>query len=650
MSAEGFPRHLRALLTETLPFELPLVFTNEFRYNALVAPPSDAQQKRAWADLRAIPTARSQPYTVPYHYVIRKERAGTTTLSLMHPESQVSVAQFYADYAETLIATCSLSKASLRYPATVARIYTANELDNKATQKTGQVHVEPEQELEQKDVSRAISFFTYRDINLLSKFFDSPAYLALEKRFSKLRTLDVSRCFYNIYTHSVTWAVKSKRFAKENANAHSFEQKFDKLMQKMNYNETNGIVVGPEISRIFAEVIFQRIDTELFAKLAEGPGPLRQGVDYDLRRYVDDYFLYANDVTILDRVQRELETILEEYKLYLNESKINNLERPFVTPLSTARRQVRRAMFDLKASVDDVRNSQDPRDFRRLSQVVKGKTLETRLIIGEHGVGFHNISSWCLSLLQSMIAELFNGASKITDNDEQRLNCFERSLWALFSLVFYIVSLDIRVPTTYALGNLLTVRESEGYRRLLEHSDWIDHVIESELIELATHSHNAFYVKAGCRDAVETLNILIMGSHMFGPSFVNNAEITGIIDDLMKGPPSYFIYISLKFVFLKDKASHASRLEALNAAANQVVVDHRRDLSTFSEKYLLFCDLLSAPDLSADQKRELWKAVLRWEPSNATFGSLAAICGFVDWGGLRLTHSLRRRRLRPVYE
>lgn len=38
-------------------------------------------------------------------------------------------------------------------------------------------------------------------------------------------------------------------------------------MQKSNYNETNGILVGPEFSRWVAEVIFSRIDSELKNKL-----------------------------------------------------------------------------------------------------------------------------------------------------------------------------------------------------------------------------------------------------------------------------------------------------------------------------------------------------------------------------------------------
>jgi len=124
MSGEPFPRKFRALLTETLPFELPLIFTNEFRYLALAQPPSDEKVLKYLSDLRAMPRSKSQQYTVPYDYSIRKDRGGSTTLSVIHPESQVQVARFYDDFAETILAACSLNPASLRRPTSISRIYT----------------------------------------------------------------------------------------------------------------------------------------------------------------------------------------------------------------------------------------------------------------------------------------------------------------------------------------------------------------------------------------------------------------------------------------------------------------------------------------------------------------------------------------------
>src|SRR5689334_21266860 len=125
---------------------------------------------------------------------------------------------------------------------------------------------------------------------------------------------DVSKCFYHIYTHSICWAVKDKYSAKLNATTSSFENDFDKLMQLSNYNETNGIVVGPEISRIFAEIILQQVDLNVLKKLETANLNLKSGVDYEIRRYVDDYFVFSNNSDTLDTVKRICEKELQYYK------------------------------------------------------------------------------------------------------------------------------------------------------------------------------------------------------------------------------------------------------------------------------------------------------------------------------------------------
>src|SRR5690606_30067946 len=72
--------------------------------------------------------------------------------------------------------------------------------------------------------------------------------------------LDISKCFSSIYTHSVGWAIKGSAHSKATKQCQSFGSEFDRLMQRMNHDETNGICVGPEASRIFAEVILSSVD------------------------------------------------------------------------------------------------------------------------------------------------------------------------------------------------------------------------------------------------------------------------------------------------------------------------------------------------------------------------------------------------------
>jgi len=116
-----------------------------------------------------------------------------------------------------------------------------------------------------KEYENLRSFFSYKDYGNIHKFYESPVFHQCEKRFDKLLKLDVSKCFDSIYTHSIAWAIHDKEVVKEalGASKTSFAGKFDSLMQNMNYGETNGILIGPEFSRVFAEMILQAVDRSI---------------------------------------------------------------------------------------------------------------------------------------------------------------------------------------------------------------------------------------------------------------------------------------------------------------------------------------------------------------------------------------------------
>lgn len=182
-------RRMRALLTDTLPYEVPVIFSNELFYASLIRTPASDRVKGMISRLRPALTG----YTQPYQYHIRKERQTWNTLSIVHPLAQVEAAIFIATYAETIVNECNKSPASLRRPAGVALTHTAEKIYEIACPKIGAVQGDAlEGEL---DVSRISSFFVYRDYNLLAKFFDSDAFLDLEKRFSRFQTFDVRKCF-----------------------------------------------------------------------------------------------------------------------------------------------------------------------------------------------------------------------------------------------------------------------------------------------------------------------------------------------------------------------------------------------------------------------------------------------------------------------
>ena len=224
---------MRALLTDTLPYEVPVVFSNDRLYKTLGTAISDPELKQTVDKINYAP----RDYTIPYSFDIRKSRFGFTKLGIIHPLLQVQLARFYTLHSNAILASCSRSDFSLRRPLAVAQRFTDLIIkDDQSSSKSGVVHEAPDQL--DHDISHVVSYFMYERYNLLGKFIESAEFIELEKKFSRLRTLDISKCFFNIYTHSVTWAVKDKCTRSRIETPIRLRPISTDLCRNSNYNET----------------------------------------------------------------------------------------------------------------------------------------------------------------------------------------------------------------------------------------------------------------------------------------------------------------------------------------------------------------------------------------------------------------------------
>ena len=133
--------------------------------------------------------------------------------------------------------------------------------------------------------------------------------------------LDISAFFDSIYTHSIPWAIHGIAVAKKKRNDMSLlGNQLDKCMQAMNYNQTNGILVGNAASRIIAEIILCTIDEAIQKKFPQ----------ITCRRFVDDYYIYTQDSGKVQEIISFIRTNLAQYELSFNENKIQINESPFL--------------------------------------------------------------------------------------------------------------------------------------------------------------------------------------------------------------------------------------------------------------------------------------------------------------------------------
>ncbi|WP_163444903.1 antiviral reverse transcriptase Drt3b [Flavobacterium columnare] len=363
----------RVVLSDILPYEVPPFFSNRHFYNFLVKnkvvineddrtiqfkKDNTGVLRRLIKTLFGIPdnvnfnidtnfdcfkfneTAFEKVFlTIPFKFKITHKDNDYRELTVIHPINQLYLVGFYDKYKNTILYNTKLSRFSLRKPSKVSSLkYYKDNTNKKKKSKNQDIEII---ETTDKEYTSLKTFFSYQKYSNIYEFYESYEYQRAEKRFDNLMKFDVSRCFDSIYTHTLSWALSNKKIVKDNlgTNKDSFGGKFDRVMQQMNYNETNGIVIGPEFSRIFAELILQRIDKNVEKELYQKGYKYKE--DYDVYRYVDDFFVFYNDDKIKSEILNLYKIKLQEYNLFFNDSKTKILPKPIITNITVAKEEIR---------------------------------------------------------------------------------------------------------------------------------------------------------------------------------------------------------------------------------------------------------------------------------------------------------------------
>jgi hypothetical protein len=127
---------------------------------------------------------------------------------------------------------------------------------------------------------------------------------------------DVAKYYSSIYTHVIPWALNGKEAAKKDRNAASssvFANDLDWAIRLGQGNQTKGIPVGPDSSRVVGEVIGSALDRAILEKIG------KNHVGYV--RNIDDFCIGASDLASAEAILHALQESLRAYELELNDDK-----------------------------------------------------------------------------------------------------------------------------------------------------------------------------------------------------------------------------------------------------------------------------------------------------------------------------------------
>ena len=507
----------RVLFSDVLPYECPIIFSNRYLYRFLakylwvgekqkidnITWNTLKQSKRlkekdasAFAALLFGCYEQGEPISdlkhknnalfYPYHFNIAHKANKNRTLSIIHPYNQWQVVDFYEQYKYSILYLCNQSKYSLRKPHKVAQyFYYRDRLHRKLLG-----HQSDRVELFFNEYENLKTYFSYKKYSNIYKFYEDYRYQRAEKKFKHLIKFDLQSCFDSIYTHTISWATAGgadKVKVLPGYHGSWVGDAFDNLMQSVNARETNGIVIGPEFSRIFSEIILQYIDQKVEQELLKEK--LCQKSNYECYRYVDDYFLFYNDEQDRNLFMESLTKWLKEFKLQISPSKTEEFERPFITKVTIAKQRIEHLFSDIFSiplweevesnldveKEDDAEDENSDKDREILDKKfniylpANRVNAQIKAIVRECGIEYRDIANYLLEKMSQRLDAFLNryemGFKKYerlmykenTNKDEVELLAqgIQRKLTSflvsLIDVAFFVFNSNRQVNTTLKL-------------------------------------------------------------------------------------------------------------------------------------------------------------------------------------------------------
>ncbi|ADU31294.1 hypothetical protein Bcell_3046 [Evansella cellulosilytica DSM 2522] len=245
--------------------------------------------------------------------------------------------------------------------------------------------------------------------------------------------------------------IKVNRGNCENRNGNRFSVILDKIMQMSNFGETNGIIVGPEFSRIVAEIVLCRIDKIAYERIEHENIFYKR--DYEIVRSIDDIFIFTNSYHTADVIKNIYIEVCNEYKLKINESKAFVESNPFLKKHICVVKlgRILKEYFDL---------FEEPSSLNKPSVRRETNTFisEVRAIIIEFEKDKHSIVSFILSALENVCKGLISKSfGKIQSNEYKSY-----LLYKFVDLIHYVLTFSLTTQNVIKFSKLIVYITNES--------------------------------------------------------------------------------------------------------------------------------------------------------------------------------------------
>lgn len=652
----------RILLSETSPYDVPIIFTNNWFYQKNK---NKERQNKAIREIIDYAFDRKDlgAMSIPMRYKIRKDDTSYRHMGLIHPAQQINMIEFYKTYSDQILHYCSKSSFSIRRPAKIASSYfIPNKLQESKSLKSNSA----ERLSDEKKFRHSTSYFAYDRHTKLHQFFEDEEFFNLEGKYTDFWSIDISKCFDSIYTHSVTWATKGKFRAKASKAKDTFGSIFDRLMQSANFDETNGIVIGNEVSRIFAEIILQDVDHRVKKDLADKG--IQESDDYDVRRYVDDYFIFASSPEVCQKVLDTLEENLRIYKLFINKQKTKKTQKPFITSITRSKLATSNALselYELLFSTEGDNTVVAQKRIRNTYSIVKSFINKIKTSCHEDKNAYYVMTGYVISALTNKIKDVYNTAPEKLDHKD--FSSSRNAFVIVLKIAFHLFSVNPSFNNSIKLSMLSYMSfsffekcfpEEEKTIKLLINSFIRDFFDSGKCKQSLDRSNNYF--------PIEFSNLLFVARNMGSDYLLNHRQIKIIFD--LEGAKQrrdkfleqeensdYFQLTSLLYYIGNEPEYNRIKDEAIKEINARL--KNLGNLHKDAKLCYLLLDSIACPFIPEKKRKDwsknLYRTIKKQKPSTEQadefFHSISKEQWFISWHYPDLWNTLEKKELQFEY-
>lgn len=440
------------ILTDSLPYELPELFSLYPFYEFLIERNKDLNEIKQ----EILREKEKNNYlfdgqwsTTPLKFKILKGNYEQRTMSLLNPLSILNLYFFIEVFQkELLILLKKNNDFSLRYHTKNSSLY------YKGKSKSSVEYFYKNKRINKSILQQTGIFYKILKYNSINEFTSSKEWNLLNFKYKNYCSIDYKACFDSIYSHSFKWIITKDVIDSKKSNSSNLFVNIDRIAQNINSKSSNGLPVGPEFSRMIAELLLQEIDN--LVKLDLQRINIIHHIDYDIFRYVDDIFIFANSDQIIDKIINTYRNVASDFNLNINELKIFRRTTPFINSLWISKtRKLSDSISNIFNKTNKLNTSEDETSLLKNGYLQFDRIMdEIKIIICEYPESKKQIVSYLLSTIYNQVSKKNKSISIFnTKNTNKAL--------LLIELCFYIFSYHTTYDHAQKLLSIIALISSE---------------------------------------------------------------------------------------------------------------------------------------------------------------------------------------------